>query len=116
MTYADRRRAMEKVCETAAARGIARFLVDFTLAWHVVGDPLEKEAFFQALSGRHELAGARIAYVNCPEGSISELHAAADALGFSAGMFRDRSRAIEWLKHGAVAEAPPRPLAFGVRQ
>ena len=114
VSYADRRRALDLACQRGKAQGIERYLIDFTLAWHMLGTPDEKASFFHALRERHELEGARIAYLNCPEGNIVELEAAATALGFTVGMFRDRSSAIDWLELGDQV-VRVRPVAFGRR-
>ena len=114
VSYADRRRALDAVCQRGKAQGIDRYLIDFTLAWHSLGTPEEKASFFHALRERTELVGARIAYLNCPEGSIAELQAAATEVGFTAGMFGDRSAAIDWLERGDHV-VRTRPQAFGRR-
>jgi hypothetical protein len=98
VTYADRAHALACACREASSRGSWQFLIDFTLAWHALGNPGDKPAFFEGLRGRSELANARIAYVNCPEGNIAELLAVSDEVGFDAMMFRDRSSAIAWLE------------------
>ena len=103
VSYADRRRALQTACQRGKAQGIERYLIDLTLAWHVLGTPDEKASFFHALRERDELAGARVAYLNCPEGNIAELQAAATELGFRASMFGDRSSAIDWLHLGDPA-------------
>jgi hypothetical protein len=113
VTYANRLFALDAVCRARKEDAIGLFLVDFTLAWHIVGAPDEKAAFFDALMRRHELAGARIAYLNCPEGNMAELMAAADALGFEAAMFRGRSSAIDWLDRVALV-TPLRPAAIPI--
>jgi hypothetical protein len=114
VSYADRRRALDVVCQRAKAQGIDRYLIDFTLAWHSLGTPEEKASFFHVLREHHDLAGARIAYLNCPEGNIAELRAAASELGFTAGIFGDRSAAIDWLQRDDQI-VRTRPLAFGRR-
>ena len=112
--YADRQRALEAVCKRGMAEGIDRYLVDFTMAWHMLGTPEEKASFFGALRECNHLRGARVAYLNCPEGNIAELQAAATELGFEASMFGDRSAAIDWLQQGDQAERRrARPMAFG---
>ncbi|MUV14318.1 hypothetical protein [Noviluteimonas gilva] len=112
VSYADRRRALDVVCQRGKAEGIDRYLIDFTLAWHSLGTPEEKASFFHALRDRREFEGARIAYLNCPEGNIVELREAAAQVGFTAGIFGDRSAAIDWLQRDAQI-VPARPLAFG---
>lgn len=89
---------MDRAVRAAVERGIALIMVDFTLAWHLVAAPEEKAAFFHALRGRKDLAGVRIAYVNCPEGNVAELQAVAEEAGFVARMFSGRSAAIDWLE------------------
>ena len=114
VSYADRRDALDLVCRTGVAHRIAQYLIDFTTSWHVVEGPHEKAEFFHALRDRAELAGARVAYVNCPEGNLAELHAAARDVGFEAGVFRTRSAAIEWLEGTQVTSlASSRPAAIG---
>lgn len=97
VSYAHRAVAMDRVAKEAAARGISRIMVDFTLAWHLIAAPEDKAAFFDALRSRTDLAGVRIAYINCPEGNVAELQAVAEELGFVARMFSGRSAAIDWL-------------------
>lgn len=105
VSYAHRRIALDRVLDSAAERGVTQLMVDFTLAWHLVAAPEEKAAFFTALRARPALAGARIAYVNCPEGDITELQAVADEMGFVARTFLGRSEAIAWLGSARGAAA-----------
>lgn len=98
VSYAHRILAMERVADEAAQRGISLVMVDFTLAWHLVAAPEDKVAFFNALRERKDLAGLRLAYINCPEGNIPELQAVAEEMGFVARMFSGRSAAIDWLE------------------
>jgi hypothetical protein len=98
VSYAHRVVAMNRVADAAAERGISLMMVDFTLAWHLMAAPEDKASFFDALRARTDLAGARIAYVNCPEGNVAELQAVAAEIGFAARMFSGRSTAIDWLE------------------
>ena len=113
MSYAHRTVALDRVVSAAVERGVSLLMVDFTLAWHVVGAPEEKAAFFDALRARTDLAGARIAYVNCPEGIVAELQATAEYLGFSARAFLGRSAAIDWLESAEVSTLRPLRSAAG---
>lgn len=111
VTYADRSQALAAVCQEAAARGIRQFLIDFSLAWHMLGEPDDKPVFFENLRRRAELANTRIAYVTGPEGNVAELLSVAEDVGFAAQMFRDRSSAIAWLAAVDSAESK----SFSVR-
>lgn len=102
VSYAHRMVALERVAGEAAERGISKIMIDFTLAWHLVAAPGDKAAFFDALRARTDLAGASIAYVNCPEGYVPELRAIAGEMGFDARMFSGRSAAIDWLEDRVV--------------
>lgn len=98
VSYENRLAAMDRVVKEAAERGISLIMLDFTLAWHLIAAPEDKAAFFDAMRGRTDLAGARIAYINCPEGNVAELQSVAKELGFAARMFSGRSAAIDWLE------------------
>jgi hypothetical protein len=98
VSYAHRMVCMNRVADAAAERRISQIMVDFTLAWHLVAAPEDKATFFDALRFRRDLAGARIAYVNCPEGNVAELQTVAGEIGFAARMFAGRSAAIDWLE------------------
>lgn len=96
VTFQDRIETLDEFVPLATARGMRRWLVDFTQAWH--GDePLDAAGFAARLGAMRLLKGAAIAFLNAPDSHSVPTERVAERGAFHFKRFYTRAAAIRWL-------------------